>query len=137
MYEFEIKRSRSDFLADFKNKESKHRFLKERRVSQISDEWKNGKKTGETVEHILIPNRYFFVCKEGLIKPDELPEYAGLIYVDNFKMAEISPAKLLHKMKANIHIYDRIATVLSQRIIYGCSYYTYRQKLNQLNLLTP
>jgi len=56
--EYEIKVSRSDFLKDAK-KEWKHKNLRD------------GKRT----------TRFFYVCPDGLIKPDELPDGYGLIYV--------------------------------------------------------
>ena len=128
MYEFEIKRSRSDFQAEFRNKKHKHEKLKNRDALKVYDEWKNGQRTGEKYISILIPNRYFIVCTKGLISPDEVPEYAGLISVspNNRCPIEIKPAKLLHRNKANSRIYERVATILSQRIIFGCSYYTHK-----------
>ena len=133
MYEFEIKRSRSDFKAEFKNKTFKHEKLRTRNAVHVYDEWKNGKRTGETYECVYIANRYFFVCPAGLIKPEEIPEYAGLIYVDKQWSCpkEMKPAKLLHRNKANTRIYKRVATILSQRIIFGCSYYTYQNKQHE------
>jgi len=128
IYEYEIKQSRSDFFADFKNKPFKHRKLSERKAIDTYDEWKNGKKTGNKIELITIPNRYYIVCEEGLIKKEEVPEYAGLIYVYS-SLDEIKPAKLLHKNKANALFYERVATIFSQRVIYGCSYYTYLQRI--------
>jgi hypothetical protein len=128
IYEFEVKRSRADFFAEFRNKEHKHRLLKDRKAIHVYDEWKNGKKTGNSYERILIPNRYYFVCEDGLIAPNEVPEYAGLLYIEKGCLLEKKPAKLLHKNKANTEIYERVATVLSQRIIYGCSYYSYKHK---------
>ena len=56
--EYEIKRSRADFFADFK-KEEKHY------------KTSNGKGA----------NYFYFACPVGLIEPDEVPEYAGLVYV--------------------------------------------------------
>ena len=130
MYEFEIKRSRSDFMADFRNKDYKHKKLSERDSTHTYDIWKKGKRTEEKEIRILIPNRYYFVCETGLIKAEDIPEYAGLIYISN-EFNEIKPAPLLHRLKANEQIYQRVANILSQRIIYGCSFYTYKQK--QLN----
>lgn len=57
--EIEIKRSRSDFLADFK-KEEKH--------YQTSNGYG--------------ANYFYFACPDKLITLDEIPEYAGLIYVN-------------------------------------------------------
>lgn len=131
MYEFEIKISRSDFLAEFKNKKTKHNNLKNRNCIYKYNEWVNGKKTDNIIEHIIIPNRYYFVCPEYLISEHEIPEYAGLIYISEIGYYEVKNAKLLHRNKANIHIYQRISTILSQRIIYGCSYYTYKNKTKE------
>lgn len=130
MHEFEIKRTRGDFKAEFRNKRYKHFRLENRVHSKRYNIWKKGKKTDEMEEVILIPNRFYFVCPEGLIKPDELPVYAGLIYVNEEGIfpKEVKKAPLLHRKKANIHVYERVANILSQRIIYGCSYYTYKQK---------
>ena len=131
IYEYEIKRSRADYRADFK-KDYKHRKLKEKESTRTYAEWKNGKKTGGTVTYIVIPNRFYYVCVKDLIKKDEIPEYAGLIYVeDRGSFKEIKKAPLLHKVKANINTYRRIASILSQRMVYGCSYYTHLQKKNK------
>jgi len=129
MYEYEIKRSRSDFKAEFRNKKDKHERLATRRAIKVYDEWKNGKRTGGTYELILIPNRYFFACPEGLIRPGELPDYAGLAWISADGDVKIQKdAKLLHRHKANERIYERVAAILSQRMLYGCSYFTYQQK---------
>lgn len=128
MYEFEIKRSRSDFLADFKNKKYKHQLLKERDAVRMYSKYVNGKRTAETEMHIHLPNRFFFACEPGLISPQELPEYCGLVYITANGLEEVKVAKLLHRNKATELIYKRVATILSQRIIYGCSYYTHKFK---------
>ncbi len=103
--------------------------LSEGRATSMYDEWSGGKKTGNVVTHINIPNKYFFVCVEGLIRMEEIPEYAGLIYVNGTSFTEIKPAKFIHKHKANQRIYERVATILSQRIIFGCSFYTFKHKI--------
>lgn len=60
--EYEIKRTRSDFFADFKK--PKHREMKKGSGGKIS--------------------RFYYVCPKGMIKLDEVPEYAGLIYVFDY-----------------------------------------------------
>lgn len=60
--EFEIKTSKSDFLADF-SKENKHQNL--RSLYDISD----------------IPNQMYYVAPEGVILRRDIPEYAGLIEI--------------------------------------------------------
>ena len=132
IYEFEIKRSRSDFFADFRNKPAKHRDMQSGDAIKIYDKWVKGKRTEDKYEIIKLPNRYFFVCEDGLLTLSDIPKYAGLIHIRNGQLYEIKNAPLLHKNKANSLIYERVATVLSQRIIYGCSYYTHRMnKHNQ------
>lgn len=133
IYEFEIKRSRNDFLAEFKNKNYKHKKLKEKSATKTYNIYVKGKRTDDTITHIIIPNRYYFACEKHLISLREIPEYCGLIYIDNKKPVEekymeIKSAPLLHRNKANEIIYKRIANILSQRIIFGCSYYTHRHK---------
>ena len=138
MYEFEIKRSRSDYLAEFKNKEHKHKLLSERSAVKKYNVYIKGKKTEKLTTHILIPNKYFFVCEKHLISPREIPEYCGLIYIDKNRekkdqFLEIVSAPLLHREKANERIYQRVATILSQRIIYGCSFYTHIHRKQQID----
>lgn len=129
MYEFEIKVSRSDFLADFKNKTYKHHKLLNREAINTYRKWKNGKQTDETYDLITLPNRFYFACPLGLINKNELPNYAGLIYIErDNKYIEIKSAPILHHYKANEIIYKNIATILCQRNIWGCSYRTYKYK---------
>lgn len=133
MYEFEIKVSKSDFFADLKNKKYKHKNLSEKKAIQICYIWKKGKRTEETFERIIMPNRFYYVCPFGLIDKSEIPDYAGLIYCDSDKPMEIKPAPLLHHYKANEIIYKNIATILSQRNKWGCAYRSYKYKLQNNN----
>jgi len=128
MYEFEIKISRSDFLADFTNKQHKHKLLSERKALYTYPKWKRGKQTNETYDLIVLPNRFYYTCPEGLIKEEELPEYAGLVYISENKYTEIKSAPLLHHHKANEIIYKNIATILSERNEWGCAYRVYKFK---------
>lgn len=69
--EYEVKTSRADYLADFKKSKTRR---------------------GETVtKHGLLesdptkgPSRFFFVAPMGLIKPEDLPKWAGLIEAYKF-----------------------------------------------------
>lgn len=78
VFEYEIKISRSDFFADFK-KEKKHERL---RIAADNT-----------------PNRFFYVCPENLIKVEEVPVYAGLIYFSDPSFIIMKSAKLIHKNK--------------------------------------
>lgn len=47
-----------------------------------------------------LPNKFSFVVPEGLISPDEVPNYAGLFYVNKFGgIREVKRGKFLHKEK--------------------------------------
>jgi len=87
IYEYEIKISRADFKNDFKKtywNTNKHEQLKN---------WK------------LDCNRFYFIVPKDLIKINEIPEYAGLIYFDEtpkgWLFKTVKNAKFLHKEKKN------------------------------------
>lgn len=79
--EVEIKISRSDFLADFKK--PKHNLLK----LKPKDYEKS------------VANRFYFAVPEGLITKEEVPDYAGLIYVKKYRCEVVKKAPLNHKFK--------------------------------------
>lgn len=87
-YEVEVKISKADFKADFK-KEKKHKTLQFRNAKHC-------------------PNYYYYAVPEGLILPEEVPEYAGLIYIS--KHGYISTCKgapMLHKNKLKLDLQDK------------------------------
>ena len=95
-YEIEIKISRADFKNDFKHKEKKHLFLegtgmKDALGTEYDDRWR--------------PNYFYYAVPEGLISPDEVPDYAGLIYIHplsswpHFRVDNVKVATQLHKTK--------------------------------------
>lgn len=95
-YEFEIKISVSDFKNDFKHKKTKHLFLegkgmKDALGTEYDDRWR--------------PNYFYYAVPEGLISPDEVPDYAGLVYIHHldswphFRVDVIKVAPKLHKEK--------------------------------------
>lgn len=67
IYECEIKISRSDFQNDFKHKKENHLLLESKEKDIAADNKK--------------PDYFYYAVPEGLITKDEVPEYAGLIYV--------------------------------------------------------
>jgi len=77
IYEFEIKVSKADFKNDFKHKAKKHTILKENK------------------EDIKKPNYFYYVVPENLIAEEDIPEYAGLIYMTDifpkFKVVKTAP----------------------------------------------
>jgi hypothetical protein len=100
-YEFEIKISRGDFKNDFKHKKKKHLLLENK---------ENKSK---------MPNYFYYVVPEDLITEDEVPEYAGLIYVHAtiignsrvyYQFQEIKAAPKLHSDKIdenNLNLIDK------------------------------
>lgn len=86
-YEFEIKTSKADFLADFK-KTTKHTILK----SGASD--LDGFKS-----HKNRPNKLFYVVPQGMIEAKDIPDYAGLMYVNEGRLSTIKEAPFIHKEK--------------------------------------
>lgn len=94
VFEYEIKISRSDFFADFKKSK--------------------GDKHGDMANGTCKPNRFFFVVPENLVKVEEIPIYAGLIfYKGNRHFEQIRSGKLIHKAK--FENYRMICHTLSER----------------------
>ena len=116
--EIEIKISKKDFRADFKKAE-KHQGLErgEREPSEnelrminhsIGGEyWKRG--LNERGKYAVPrPNYFYYACPEGVIKPEELPKYAGLIIVnESFAVRFERTAPKLHKEKAKPDHYSK------------------------------
>ena len=101
--EIEIKRSRADFLADFKKTVQ----IKLGEKPQISN---NFRRTKQKLKHDALKcgetncNYFSFLIPEELVDKCEIPEYAGLyVYkIDRFgdgRVHEVKRAKLLHKRK--------------------------------------
>ena len=120
IYEFEIKISRADYKNDFKHKVEKHVLLnsamtdesteareadlfgnllkeKRKRYPQITTEQARNmmKSVGER-----IPNYFYYAVPDGLLEPDEVPPYAGLVYITTYKgFCENEPDKWRHGYK--------------------------------------
>lgn len=75
VYEVEVKLTHSDFEADFK-KEGKHKLFKTQ-YDRTNSKWSSVKKEGI----VNCPNYFYFATLEGIIAKEEVPVYAGLIYV--------------------------------------------------------
>jgi len=88
LLDVEIKVSLQDYKKDF-TKIHKHHVLKNRGYSEEC------------------PNRFYYAVPTNLITVDDLPEYAGLYYIDEAGFAtKIKEAPLLHKGK--IDCYERL-----------------------------
>lgn len=85
IYEFEIKISKSDFKNDFKKKD-KHVILEGKQThlptfDSLEKIYKEMYEKNYLVSHFKKPNYFYYAVPEGLITVDEVPEYAGLIYI--------------------------------------------------------
>lgn len=107
VYECEIKISRADFFNDLKNKKEKHQILESSEVS--------GSKR---------PNYFYYAVPDGLIKPEEVPAYAGLIYVNPWGVNIVKDAKGLLPGKSAINELKLVDK------FYWCTM-NYRQKFNE------
>lgn len=108
IYEYEIKISRSDFKKDF---------LKEKHTYIINE---NHTQTvrGELFYHTC--NYFNYVVPRDLISPEEVPEYAGLIYFnEDLSFDVIKKPRLLHKTKANQDFIRKLAHNLSCKLIFN------------------
>lgn len=126
IYEFEIKISRSDFKNDFKHKKEKHIVLastiardKAREIQMSLFEQKeqeNRHWNREMLERRYgdidamakdkrMPNYFYYAVPTGMLEPDEVPPYAGLIYIDSeYRYVKqsyriVKEAPQLHKTK--------------------------------------
>jgi hypothetical protein len=54
------------------------------------------------VSELSIPHCFYYACPEGLIKPQEVPDYAGLIYIGESGARIIVKAPFMHKRDCNI-----------------------------------
>lgn len=108
--EYEIKISRSDYIADTKK-----------------DKWRHFELRVET----NIPNYFYYVCPEGLIQKEELEDYMGLIYISpQGETKEVKKSKLLHRHKHDLlNILTKMCRIKSEREYLGCALLTYNNNI--------
>jgi hypothetical protein len=122
IYEFEIKVSKADFKNDFKHKKDKHIILEgEERygdkylpkyyeyleANRKSGHWaeRNFRKYADNSPRYLVgghkrPNYFYYCTPPGLVNVEEVPDYAGLVYIDKAGMITIKKkAPKLHGEK--------------------------------------
>lgn len=99
LVEFEVKISRSDFLADRK----KTRFFHYDKQASIA----------------YTPNRFYYAVPAGLVGRDELPWFAGLVYVGE-KIEVVRAAPMMHKIRHNRNlILTKFCRVMQERMHLG------------------
>ena len=107
IYEYEIKISRADFKKDFTKQKHTH-IINENYTKTVK---------GSLVYNI--PNYFNYLTPRELITIDEVPDYAGLIYMnDDFTFEVIKKPKLLHNIKANEEFIRKLAHNLSCKLIF-------------------
>lgn len=107
IYEYEIKISRADFKKDF---------IKEKHTHILNEKFTYIRK-GEQLWRVC--NYFNYVVPKDLISLDEVPEYAGLIYVnEDFTFEIIKKPKLLHKTGATEGFIRQLAHNLSCKLIF-------------------
>jgi len=115
IYEYEVKISRSDFKADFKKQ--KHKLMTEKKSvvermikennTMVKDTW------------YINPNYFYFVVPTNLVSIDEIPEYAGLIYVNELLGFEIiKKAPVIHKVKATHNFIRQLSHNLTCKLVF-------------------
>ena len=92
-YEVEVKISRADYSNDFR-KEDKHRILQ----GQFEDKRRESVDTGDMARYGR-PNYFYYCVPDGLILPDDVPPYAGLVYVCGRDIRKVKEAPILHREK--------------------------------------
>lgn len=108
VYEYEIKISRSDFKADFKK--DKHRRIVEKQFILES----------RNENFHLVPNCFYFVVPENLVTAEEVPDYAGLIYMkENLTFEIIKKAPFIHKIRATDRLIRSIAHNLMCKLVFN------------------
>ena len=117
IYEYEVKISISDFKADFKKE--KHKLITEKIFNETVTLIKEGNRTFESPNPYYVPNYFYFVVPENLISVEEIPDYAGLIYMkENGKFETIKKALILHKTKASNELIRSIAHQLMCKLVF-------------------
>lgn len=125
IYEFEIKISRADFKNDFKHKKEKHIILngptdEEQLMPRFYENYERNKHLYADIEDCKArlkptdsyyianhkkPNYFYYAVPEGMIQPEEVPSYAGLIWIlKEYRYVQqsfviVKQAPQLHKVK--------------------------------------
>jgi hypothetical protein len=114
IYEYEVKISKSDFKADFKK--DKHKLMENAGVKE-----KVIKENNIIIKDIwyLTPNYFSFVVPEDLISIQDIPDYAGLIYMTtDLKFNIIKKPPLLHKEKASYNFIRQLSHNLTCKLVF-------------------
>jgi hypothetical protein len=107
VYEYEVKVSYSDFKAD----------AKKRRKAEFY------------AQAIYCPNYMYYVCPENLIPLQEIPKYAGLMYVVNGELVTIKKAPIIRKTKMDrMKLFEKLFEIMQCRHFLGGTKLTLKNK---------
>lgn len=141
IYEFEIKISKSDFKNDFKHKKDKHIILENKPDGDkyLPRYYEAIKRAGESFHKYADenpyylatnhkrPNYFYYAVPTGLIGENEVPDYAGLIYVNEYDgIVVVKKAPCLHKEK-----YSDEQLNLGEKFYYNMVTWKNRAKKNE------
>ncbi len=108
IYEYEVKISKADFKKDF---------IKEKHSHIVNEKYTKTRK-GQLM--YLLPNYFNFVTPKDLISINDVPDYAGLIYMNEDGTFDIiKKPKLLHSIKANNSFIRKISHNLSCKLVFN------------------
>lgn len=111
--EFEIKLNRSDFKSDATKRKRRY-------------DWKDGTNE-DLMKHELLarrdprgPTRFYYVCPEGVLTPEIVPEWAGLLItrMDRAKVyiLEAKSAPQLHRQKVSSKVQQHASGICYWRM---------------------
>jgi hypothetical protein len=112
--EYEIKISRSDFKADFKK--DKHRLIGLRLQGVTEERIVNRWGVDFGAKRIATPNHFSYVVPENLVAIEEVPAWAGLIYVSPRNVYSLSVVKRALQIHPDID--DSIPKQLGHKLMH-------------------
>lgn len=128
--EYEIKISRSDFFADAK-KENKHTVFEKMSAGVFFEKRSYYSGSGIYQIEFTAPNYFYYVVPTDLVKTEEVPHYAGLIYINpenSFDLRSVKKAVRIHQQPMPTEIRAKAAVALMWRC------WNAREKIRQLEV---
>lgn len=118
LHEYEVKISRSDFLADKGKMANKNMSKFEMYGNPVGHESR-------------CPNYFHYVCPAGMIRKEEVPIFAGLLYYHQGGDIEfVKNVKRIHSIPSNrVDILAKMLRMTSQRKYLGGTMMSYKNKL--------
>jgi len=108
--EYEIKRSRQDFLAEIRafNGDGSYSYAKYEKHDKIR-KCKNGGNNNK------IPNKFWLVTPPDLVEEKEIPDYWGHYIIDDYDVDKNIKASWIHKEKVNFEFMYRVGVNITKR----------------------